>query len=97
MILHHNLCIIFNANYLLRGDKVPLVSIIIPTYNRERMIGKTIQSVLNQTNQDFEIIVVDDGSEDATKEVVDSFHSDKIQYYYQQNQGEFQEKLCRKA
>ena len=66
---------------------MPLVSIIIPTYNRERMIGKTIQSVLNQTNQDFEIIVVDDGSEDATKEVVDSFHSDKIQYYYQQNQG----------
>lgn len=66
---------------------MPLFSVIIPTYNRECMIGETIQSVLSQTHQDFEIIVVDDGSEDATKEVVDSFHSDKIQYYYQQNQG----------
>lgn len=64
-----------------------LFSIIIPTYNRERVIGKTIQSVLNQTNQDFEVLVVDDGSQDATKEVVEVFHSEKIKYYYQQNQG----------
>ncbi|MBR2141974.1 glycosyltransferase family A protein, partial [Anaerovibrio sp.] len=66
---------------------MPLFSVIIPTYNRERVIGKTIQSVLNQTNQDFEIIVVDDGSKDNTKSVVVNFQSDKIKYYYQQNQG----------
>ncbi len=66
---------------------MPLFSIIIPTYNRERVIGQTVQSVLNQTDQDFEIIIVDDGSEDDTKSVLVNFHSDKIKYYYQQNQG----------
>ena len=66
---------------------MPLCSVIIPTYNRERVIGKTIQSVLNQTNQDFEIIVVDDGSKDNTRAAVAGFNSKKITYYYQQNQG----------
>ena len=39
----------------------PTVSVIIPTYNRASLVGRTIQSMLNQTYQDFEIIVVDDG------------------------------------
>ena len=39
----------------------PTVSVIIPTYNRAHLVGRTIQSVLNQTYQDFEIIVADDG------------------------------------
>ena len=43
-------------------EKNPTVSIIIPTYNREYLISRAIQSVLNQTYQDFEVIVVDDGS-----------------------------------
>lgn len=42
-------------------NKNPTVSAIIPTYNRAHLIGRAIQSVLNQTYQDFEIIVVDDG------------------------------------
>ena len=56
------------------------VSVIIPTYNRAKLIKRSIQSVLNQTYQDFEIIVVDDGSADDTKSVVESFNNPKIRY-----------------
>ena len=51
----------------------PLVSIIIPTRNREALVAAAIDSVLNQTQQDFELIVVDDGSTDATQEVVRAY------------------------
>ncbi|MCK4325602.1 glycosyltransferase family 2 protein [bacterium] len=60
--------------------KKPEVSVIVPTYNREHLIGSAIQSVLNQTYQDFEIIIVDDGSTDNTEEVVKSFNDERIQY-----------------
>jgi glycosyltransferase involved in cell wall biosynthesis len=48
----------------------PLVSVIIPVYNAERFIEETIRSVLNQTLQDFEIIVLNDGSKDSSGEVI---------------------------
>jgi len=63
------------------------ISVVIPTYNRERFLKRAIESVLNQTFQDFELIIVDDGSTDKTKEVVDSFQSNKIKYIYQKNSG----------
>ena len=63
-----------------------MVSVIIPTYNRAGMVKEAIESVLKQTYQDFEIIVVDDGSTDHTREVVESFSHDKIRYLYQENQ-----------
>ncbi|MGE4579973.1 MAG: glycosyltransferase family 2 protein [Desulfuromonadales bacterium] len=49
---------------------MPHVSVIIPTYNREKFIGTTIESVINQTYKDIEIIVVDDASTDKTVEIV---------------------------
>ena len=56
------------------------VSITIPTYNRAHLLGRAIQSVLDQTYQDFEIIVVDDGSTDRAEEVVKSFDDERVRY-----------------
>jgi glycosyltransferase involved in cell wall biosynthesis len=60
----------------------PTVSVIIPTYNRAHLIGRAIQSVLDQTYPDFEIIVVDDASTDNTKEVISEFQNgdERIRY-----------------
>jgi glycosyltransferase involved in cell wall biosynthesis len=63
---------------------MPKVSIIIPTYNREEYIVDAIESLLSQTFRDFEIIVIDDGSTDNTKQVL-SKYGDKIRYIYQVN------------
>jgi glycosyltransferase involved in cell wall biosynthesis len=69
--------------------KNPTVSVIIPTFNRAHMIGKAIKSVLNQTYRDFEVIVVDDGSTDNTKEIIRSFTDKRIKYFkkYKKNRG----------
>src|SRR5687767_1849902 len=62
-----------------------LFSIIIPTYNRASFIEKTIHSVLNQTCQDFEIIIVDDGSTDNTEDIIKKINNEKIIYLKIQN------------
>ncbi|TAE54273.1 MAG: glycosyltransferase, partial [Oscillatoriales cyanobacterium] len=51
----------------------PLISVIIPAYNAEEFIAQTIESVLSQTYQNIEILVVDDGSTDTTAEIIKSF------------------------
>lgn len=64
------------------------ISVIIPTYNRANTVGRAIQSVLSQTYQDFEIIVIDDGSTDNTEEVIRSFHDSRIRYIrHKKNRG----------
>lgn len=59
---------------------MPEVSVIIPTYNRANLVGRAIQSVLDQTFQDFELIVVDDASTDGTEKIVRSFNDKRIRY-----------------
>jgi glycosyltransferase involved in cell wall biosynthesis len=54
-------------------NQSPKVSIILPTYNRAYLIGRAIQSILNQTYQDFEIIIIDDGSKDDTEKIIRGF------------------------
>ncbi|MES2439820.1 MAG: glycosyltransferase family 2 protein [Verrucomicrobiota bacterium] len=66
--------------------KGPFVSVIIPTYNRADTVARTIQSVLDQTYQPMEVIVVDDGSTDQTLEVLEQFDS-RIQVIRQPNGG----------
>lgn len=68
------------------GDKYPLVSVIIPGYNCANYITETLESVYNQTYQNWEIIFIDDGSTDQTAKVLDPY-MDRITYFYQDNKG----------
>jgi glycosyltransferase involved in cell wall biosynthesis len=63
----------------------PFFTIIIPTYNRATKLPNAIQSVLEQTYTDFELIIIDDGSTDGTKEAVSGFKDERIRYVYQEN------------
>ena len=64
-----------------------LINVVIPTYNRENKIKKCIESVLNQTYQNIELIIVDDGSIDNTASVIEDIHDSRIKYVYQPNAG----------
>ena len=69
--------------------KHPRVSVITPTYNRADFIEEAVQSVLDQTVGDFELLIVDDGSSDNTKEVLAPYLQDsRVRYFYQKNQGQ---------
>ena len=60
----------------------PLVSIGIPSYNHEKYISETIESILNQTFQDFEIIITDDRSSDNTVNFIKEFQIPELNYLY---------------
>lgn len=64
----------------------PLVSVVIPTYNSAEFLIQALNSVLNQTYTNYEIIVVDDGSSDHTSQAIEPYRS-QIKYLYQDNQG----------
>lgn len=66
---------------------MPLASVVIPLYNKEPHIKRAIDSVLAQKVQDFEVIIVDDGSTDKSAEVVKSFTDSRIRLIQQKNQG----------
>ncbi len=68
-----------------KNKSLPLISICIFVYNRENLIAETIKSCLNQSYQNFEIIIADDGSTDNTAAVVKSFNDPRIKYYYKEH------------
>ena len=71
------------------GEIQPLVSVIMPAYNSEKYIGKSIESVLAQDYEKFELIIVDDGSKDGTKSIVEQYAKNdiRIKLLEQANQG----------
>lgn len=73
----------------------PLVSVVIATYNMGQYIDQTIDSILHQTWQNLEVIVVDDGSTDNTPEVMQRYQNDtRIRYIQNANQGQPKAKNC---
>lgn len=63
------------------------VSVVMPTYNGQKTISYAIESVIKQTFKNWELIVVDDGSKDDTKSIVEGFGDERIHYIYQNNAG----------
>lgn len=65
----------------------PYISVVIPSYNRSALAAQAIESVLAQSYGDFEIVFVDDGSNDDTRQVVGAYNDSRIQYIFQENAG----------
>lgn len=59
---------------------MPKISVIMPVYNGEKYLSEAIKSILNQTESGFEFIIIDDGSTDNTKEIIDSISDSRIKY-----------------
>ena len=70
-------------------DKNPEISIIVPVYNTEKYISRCIESILNQTFKDFELILIDDGSQDRSGEICDEYakEDNRIRVFHNNNKG----------
>jgi glycosyltransferase involved in cell wall biosynthesis len=66
----------------------PLISIITPCYNAGKFLVDAVESVLAQTYNNFEWIIVNDGSTDETEAILSKYHDNRIQYYHQENKGQ---------
>ena len=66
---------------------MPRFSVIIPVYNKEKQLSNTIESVIKQRFEDFELIVVNDGATDTSEAIIKSFTDPRIHYIKQENQG----------
>jgi glycosyltransferase involved in cell wall biosynthesis len=69
------------------GMQKPVISVITPTFNRAHTVKKAIDSVLSQTYTKWELIIIDDGSTDKTKQVTESVQDKRIKYFYKENGG----------
>lgn len=63
------------------------VSVVMPTFNGTKYIKEAVRSILEQTHTNFELIIIDDGSTDNTKEIIESFNDKRIMYIHQNNMG----------
>ena len=68
-------------------ESYPLVSVIVPTYNRNNFLKKCIQSILNSTYENFEIVIIQDGGEESAKDVIDLFNDKRIKLFVKKNGG----------
>lgn len=66
---------------------VPIFSVVIPLYNKQDFISKCIESVLTQRFSSFEVIVIDDGSQDDSENIVKEIKDDRVRYFHQKNGG----------
>ena len=69
---------------------MPLVSVIVPVYNTEKYLRKCLDSLINQTLRDIEIILIDDGSTDGSCKIIEEFeqkYPEKVKCYHQKNRG----------
>lgn len=66
---------------------MPLISVVIPVYNGEKTIRETVESILNQSLSDFELIVINDGSQDSTLEIVSSLQDSRLKVFSYPNAG----------
>jgi len=69
---------------------MPKISIIVPVYNTEKYLEKCLDSLVNQTLKDIEIIIINDGSTDGSEKIIEKYvkeYSDKIVYIKQENEG----------
>ena len=65
----------------------PKISVIIPLYNKEKIVERSVNSVLNQSFKDFELIIIDDGSTDNSFKMVESIKDERIRIIVQSNGG----------
>ena len=75
-------------NPVLEPDvQAPFFSVIVPTYNRADLLPRSLRSILAQSFQAFEVIVIDDGSTDDTRNAIGQFSDNRVRYFYQNNSG----------
>ena len=67
---------------------MPRVSVVMSVYNHEHYVGHAIDSILQQTFRDFEFVIVDDGSEDSTPDLLAGYHDPRLKVYRQDNRGQ---------
>ena len=85
-----------NSNKIPKIEQCPLISVIVPAYNIEEYLPKCLESILNQTYGNFEIILVNDGSTDSTGQVADNYqrkYPNKIKCLHLENGGVLQARL----
>ena len=75
----------FERNVVFLVEFMPNVNVINPVYNRSKLLKEAIESVSQQTYTDFELLVIDDGSTDDTRFVVEQIPDSRIKYYYKDN------------
>ena len=66
---------------------MPKVTVLMPVYNGEKYLVEAVESILNQTFRDFEFIIINDGSTDSTREILESYHDPRIVLVQQENRG----------